>query len=94
VHALRRDLRYSHHGAFRSAHLQGQTEAAWCLTVLTNAVVTWTSEYYGLALAAMRAEGISVDDEGLILLNPRQGRGPPSPSRVYSRVTTGIGRRR
>lgn len=70
VHALRRDLRYAHQGAFRSPHLQGQSEAAWCLTLLTNAVVTWATEYYGLAVAAMRNEGLSVDDEVLAHISP------------------------
>ena len=26
----------------------------WCLTLATNAIVTWTTEYYGLAIAALR----------------------------------------
>lgn len=30
--------------------------------MLTNSVVTWTSEYYGLAIAQMRAEDRAVDD--------------------------------
>jgi hypothetical protein len=70
VHALRRDLRYAHAGAFRSPHLTGQTEQALCLTLLTNAVVTWTTEYYGLAVAALRAEGRTVDDEVLAHISP------------------------
>lgn len=70
VHALRRDLRYARAGAFRSPHLTGQGEQAWCLTLLTNAVVTWTTEYYGLAVAAMRREGRTVDDEVLAHISP------------------------
>ncbi|WP_194909560.1 Tn3 family transposase [Catenulispora rubra] len=70
LHALRRDLRYAHNGAFTSRHLMGQTESAWCLTLLTNGVVTWTTEYYGLAVAAMRAEGRHVDDEALAHISP------------------------
>ena len=69
-HALRRDLRYAHGGAFTSRHLAGQTEQAWCLTVLTNAVVTWTTEHYGLAVASLRAEGRYVDDEALAHISP------------------------
>ena len=26
----------------------------WCLTLATNAIVTWTTEYHGLAVAALR----------------------------------------
>ncbi len=38
--------------------------------MLTNAVVTWTTEYYGLAVAALRAEGRHVDDEALAHISP------------------------
>lgn len=70
LHALGRDLRYAHGGAFRSPHLSGQTEQAWCLTVLTNAVVTWTADYLGLAVAQLRAEGRYVNDEALAHISP------------------------
>jgi hypothetical protein len=33
-------------------------------------VVTWTTEYYGLAVAQMRAEGRAVDDELLAHISP------------------------
>jgi hypothetical protein len=32
----------------RRRHLQQQTEQAWCLTLATNAITTWTTEYLGL----------------------------------------------
>lgn len=70
LHSLRRDLHYAHQGKIRERFLAGQTEQAWCLTVLTNSVVTWTSEYYGLAIAQMRAEGRAVDDELLAHISP------------------------
>ncbi|MFI5634722.1 Tn3 family transposase [Streptomyces sp. NPDC051664] len=70
LHSLRRDLHYAHQGKIRERFLAGQTEQAWCLTVLTNSVVTWTSEYYGLAVAQMRAEGRAVDDELLAHISP------------------------
>nr|WP_246470219.1 Tn3 family transposase [Streptomyces olivoverticillatus] len=59
LHSLRRDLHYAHQGKIRERFLAGQTEQAWCPTVLTNSVVTWTTEYYGLAIAQMHAEGRS-----------------------------------
>ncbi|MFD4458900.1 Tn3 family transposase [Nocardia sp. NPDC058480] len=46
LHALRRDLLYAHEGMIRARHLEDQTE----LTLATNAVVAWTTEYYGLAV--------------------------------------------
>ncbi|WP_165977714.1 Tn3 family transposase [Nonomuraea diastatica] len=41
-HALRRDLHDAQQGAIIRPHLQDQTEQAWCLTILTNAMITWT----------------------------------------------------
>lgn len=70
IHALRRALHYAHQGAVRRRHLEQQTEQAWCLTLVTNAVVTWTTEYYGLAVEEMRAQGRSVDDEVLAHISP------------------------
>jgi hypothetical protein len=70
LHALRRDLHYAHQGAVRGRHLIQQTEQAWCLTLLTNAVVAWTAEYYGLAVEQLRAEGRRVDDALLAHISP------------------------
>ena len=36
----------------------------------SNAIVTWTSEYYGLAVTALRRAGRSVDDEVLAHIWP------------------------
>jgi TnpA family transposase len=70
LHALRGGLFYAHEGAVRRRHLEQQTEQAWCLTLVTNAVVTWTTEYYGLAVAAMRAAGRRVEDAVLAHISP------------------------
>jgi TnpA family transposase len=70
LHALRRDLHYANQGAIEKAHLEQQTEQAWCLTVLTNAVVTWSTEYYSLAVAELRAQGRDVPDEVLAHISP------------------------
>ncbi len=70
LHALKRDLLYAHEGMLRARHLEGQTEQAWCLTLVTNAVVTWTTEYYGLAVEQMRAAGRRIDDEVLAHISP------------------------
>ena len=47
-----------------------QTEQAWCLTVLTNAVITWTTEYYQIAVQDLRAKGRAVPDEILAHISP------------------------
>ncbi|MGW5691186.1 Tn3 family transposase [Streptomyces asiaticus] len=70
LRSLRRSLLYAHEGAIRHRHLAAQTEQAWCLTLLTNSVVTWTTEYYGLVIAQMRVEGRAVDDELLAHISP------------------------
>ncbi|MFI6038093.1 Tn3 family transposase [Streptomyces sp. NPDC051315] len=70
LHSPRRSLLYAHEGAIRHRQLAAQTEHAWCLTLLTNSVVTRTTEYYGLAIAQMRAEGRALDDELLTHISP------------------------
>jgi Tn3 transposase DDE domain len=54
----------------RRRHLEAQTEQAWCLTLVTNAMVAWTTDYYGLAVAAMRATGRHVSKEVLAHISP------------------------
>ncbi|MFI6309049.1 Tn3 family transposase [Nocardia fusca] len=70
LHALRRDLLYAHEGMIRARQLQDQTEQAWCLTLATNAVIAWTTEYYGLAVEQMRRAGHRIDDEVLAHISP------------------------
>ena len=65
LHALRRSLAYAGEGALRRHHHEQQTEQMWCLTLATNAIVTWTTEYHGLAVAALRRGGRHIDDEVL-----------------------------
>nr|WP_246869257.1 transposase [Saccharopolyspora sp. ASAGF58] len=36
---------YAHEGTVRARRLEQQTEQAWCLTLTTNAVIAWTTEY-------------------------------------------------
>jgi len=70
LHSLRRELAYAGEGAVRRRHHEQQTEQMWCLTLATNAIVTWTTEYYGLAIAALRRGGRGIDDEVLAHLWP------------------------
>ena len=70
LHALARDLHDAQPGIITKPHLTEQTEQAWCLTVLTNALVTWTTEYYALAVKQLRADGRSVPDELLSHISP------------------------
>jgi TnpA family transposase len=70
LHPLKRDLLYAHEGTVRARHLEQQTEQAWCLTLTTNAVIAWTTEYCGLAVASVRAAGRRIVDEVLAYISP------------------------
>ncbi|MFE3262267.1 Tn3 family transposase [Nocardia sp. NPDC059229] len=70
IHALKRGLIYAHEGAFRARHLEAQTEQAWCLTLVTNALITWTTEYYGRAVDQMHRQGRRIDADVLAHISP------------------------
>lgn len=70
VHSLKRMLAYAGDGAIRRRHREGQAEQMWCLTLATNAVVTWTTEYNGLAVTALRRSGRDIDDAVLARIWP------------------------
>lgn len=70
LHALRRGLLYAHEGMIRARQLEDQTEQAWCLTLATNAVIAWTTEYYGLAVEQMRRSGRRIDNDVLAHISP------------------------
>ncbi|MEV4246691.1 Tn3 family transposase [Streptosporangium canum] len=70
LHTLRRDLHYARQGAIVRAHLQDQTGQAWCLTILTNAAITWATEYYGIAIKELRSQGREVPDGLLSFIAP------------------------
>ena len=70
LHALKRSLAYAGEGALRRRHHEEQTEQMWCLTLATNAVVTWTTEYNGLSVTALRRAGREVDDAVLAHIWP------------------------
>jgi hypothetical protein len=55
-------LAYAGEGAIRRPHHEEQAEQMWCLTLATNAVVTWTTEYNGLAVTVLRRSGRDTDD--------------------------------
>jgi TnpA family transposase len=70
LHALRRSLAYAGEGAVRRRHHEQQTEQMWCLTLATNAVVCWSTEYHGLGVVALRRDGRYIDDEVLAHIWP------------------------
>ena len=60
LHALRRDLHYAQQGTIVRPHLADQTEQAWCLSLLTNSVICWTTEYFGMGIGELRGQGREV----------------------------------
>ncbi len=72
LHALRRDLFFAHQGHVRRRHLDDKVDQALCLTLVTNAVVLCTTTYLADAIAALRDEGVEVDDELAAHLTPAQ----------------------
>lgn len=62
VHTLKRNLAYANEGALRRRHHEQQTEQMWCLTVVTNAIVCWATEYHGRAVDTLRAQGREIND--------------------------------
>ncbi|MFD9339068.1 Tn3 family transposase [Streptomyces sp. NPDC060028] len=70
LHALRRQLHYAREGKITRRQPEQQNEQAWCLTVVTNAVVCWHTEYMGLAVGELRGAGRDVDTEVLAHISP------------------------
>ncbi|MFE2283789.1 Tn3 family transposase [Streptomyces sp. NPDC059443] len=70
LHALRRQLHYAREGKITRRQPEQQNEHAWCLTVVTNAVVCWHTEYVGLAVDELREAGREVGAEVLAHISP------------------------
>ncbi|MFI6701898.1 Tn3 family transposase [Streptomyces sp. NPDC050509] len=70
LHALRRRLHYAREGKVTRRRPEQQNEQAWCLTVVTNAVVCWHTEYMGQAVGELRTAGRGVDAEVLAHIPP------------------------
>jgi Tn3 transposase DDE domain len=94
LHALCRDLHYANQGSVGHAHQVAQSEQAWCLTLLTNAVITWTTWYYELAVEQLRADGRQVPDEVLAHISPTGCPGQAATATGPAEMAAGTGRRR
>ncbi|WP_285440732.1 Tn3 family transposase [Streptomyces sp. ISL-94] len=70
IHALRRQLHYARDGKITQRQPAQQSEQMWCLTVVTNAVICWHTEYLGLAVDQLRAAGREVHDDVLAHISP------------------------
>ena len=65
VHQLRRAIAYAAANGLRHHTHEQQTEQMLCLTLATNAVVAWTTEYYTRGLDYLRSTGRTIDDAHL-----------------------------
>ncbi|MFF9040583.1 Tn3 family transposase [Streptomyces sp. NPDC014892] len=65
MHSLRRQLHSPREGKVTRCRPEQQNAQAWCLTVVTNAVACWHTEYMGLAVGELRGAGREVEAEVL-----------------------------
>jgi TnpA family transposase len=70
LHALRQFLFFAHEGLVRQRQPEDQTNQASCLTLVTNAVVTWNTLYMMEDCSALRARGELIAEDDLVHLSP------------------------
>ncbi len=70
LHSLRRDLFFAHEGTVRRRHHEQQTEQALCLSLVTNAVITWNTAYLELALERLSQRRGRIDRDLLAHISP------------------------
>ncbi|OLT40035.1 hypothetical protein BJF85_06850 [Saccharomonospora sp. CUA-673] len=71
LHSLRRDLFFAHdEGTVRRRHQEQQTEQALCLSLVTNAIITWNTAYLELALERLSQRCGRVDPDLLAHISP------------------------
>jgi TnpA family transposase len=70
LHALRQFLMFGNEGKIRRRQLEEQTNQASCLTLVTNAVITWNTVYMAAAIEQLRTEGYTIADADITHLSP------------------------
>jgi len=65
LHALRSLLFFAERGTLRRHEQEDQANQASCLTLVTNAVVTWNTVYIGAVVEELRAECHVITGESL-----------------------------
>src|SRR5712691_5529268 len=63
LHALRQFLFFANQGYIRRHQPEDQANQASCLTLVTNAVVTWNTIYIGAVVEELRTKGHVITDE-------------------------------
>lgn len=70
LHSLRSTIRHANKGVFRRGHDEALANEAGCLNLVVNAIITWNSVYMAHAIAKLRAEGRSIQNEDLAHIWP------------------------
>ncbi len=69
-HSLARAAFYGKRGELHQAYREGQEDQLNALGLVVNAMVLWNTRYMGVAVDALREDGVSIDPEDLGRLSP------------------------
>ncbi|WP_430626202.1 Tn3 family transposase [Sulfobacillus thermotolerans] len=69
-HSLARAAFYGKRGELHQAYREGQEDQLNALGLVVNAMVLWNTRYMGVAVDALREDGVSIDQEDLGRLSP------------------------
>ena len=70
LHALRRQLFFANQGQLRRKRTEDQDLQGECLTLLTNAIITWNTIYTSAAVQHIQETGTPIKDRHLARLSP------------------------
>ncbi len=69
-HSLARAVFYGKRGELHQAYREGQEDQLNALGLVVNAIVLWNTRYMGVAVDALRADGLTIDEADLSRLSP------------------------
>ncbi len=69
-HSLARAVFYGKRGELHQAYREGQEDQLSALGLVVNAIILWNTRYMGIAVDALREEGVAIDDADLSRLSP------------------------
>jgi TnpA family transposase len=70
LHKLWRFLFFANAGEIRRSQFEDQTTQVLCLNLAANAIIAWNTMDMAGALDAIRAEGVTIDDDSLAHVPP------------------------
>lgn len=93
LHSLRRFLFFANQGLIRLADEESQANQAMCLTMVTNAVITWNTVYMAAAIERLKERGSPVDEAAIAHLWPSRHEHVNPYGKYQFNVGEGLGRR-